>query len=709
MITSTAPARLRLEVSLLLTSLVGFVSLILGAYFVLSVYLPANWVLSVFGEAELMRFFPSMTLWGATFPLFGLLGLTCLALGAGAVGGSAVKARRSKVGRGTLAFFVVTLVLAIIVSSSVAPAFAAISSSEARAYNRFDAIPCTYLIFTDGTNYYGQNCATGNIDYGGSANAGGVLGKNASAVIDDALAKGGHIQLAAGQYVLSASASLYTGWTQNGWLSGDGRSTNVTTAASFSADIVIIAGNGWTVSNLAVDGRHQTRAGSYAGIDINSRNDTVEGVYVSNTDHCGIDSEEGNQYNIENNFVYNSNDDGICIRNTGGVVTGNTVQKTTNHNCFSIVVATRVTLSGNNCYHSGLVGIAVEGNTVTDATIVGNTVVSAALGGLEIFSKTNCAPGQVAQNITISGNTFAKSGYAGIHLASGSCGMENVAITGNTIVGVNSTLDSGFGIQIDGTSGPFRNIVLNSNMIEQTASLGIVISNEGTAAITGLTIDSNYIQNGEYNSIDIENANHFSIVGNTADSPSSGDGVVIRAPSTYGVISSNTLVGAGNSSGAGVFLTDSANHIVVSNNVVNSYDYGLIDASSSDYNQYLGNILSSVTYPVTVVGSHDVVQSNLGFNPVGKITNPWGPTTVGYGGKETTPGASGGTYTLTLTSLSFACSGGGTVGITVRDALGNALASAYTCSTLPTTFYPPGYELTVTNSSAFSSFTAYGN
>lgn len=42
---------------------------------------------------------------------------------------------------------------------------------------------CTYIIYTDGTNYYAENGATGNLDYGGPTNEGLVSGLDASAVI----------------------------------------------------------------------------------------------------------------------------------------------------------------------------------------------------------------------------------------------------------------------------------------------------------------------------------------------------------------------------------------------------------------------------------------------------------------------------------------------------------------------------------------------
>ena len=126
-----------------------------------------------------------------------------------------------------------------------------------------------------------------------------------------------------------------------------------------------------------------------------------------------------------------------------------------------------------------------------------------------------------------------------------------------------------------------------------------------------------------------------------------------------------------------------------------------------------GNDIEVDSYATAAVeygpGSTTLLSSNTGFNPVNMIANAWALTTVGLGGTDAAPGKSGGTYTLTGVSASFVCSGGGIVSITVKDGAGDAMGPTYTCSTLPTTFLPPGYSLTITNSSDFASFSVYGD
>lgn len=102
--------------------------------------------------------------------------------------------------------------------------------------------------------------------------------------------------------------------------------------------------------------------------------------------------------------------------------------------------------------------------------------------------------------------------------------------------------------------------------------------------------------------------------------------------------------------------------------------------------------------------------NNIGFNPVGKITDGWSKNLVGLAGNTTLPVTSGNIYTVSGVSVSLTCTGGGTVGITLKDTSGNTFnGTPYTCSTLPTTYWPPGYTLTITNSSDFTAFPVFGN
>ena len=130
---------------------------------------------------------------------------------------------------------------------------------------------------------------------------------------------------------------------------------------------------------------------------------------------------------------------------------------------------------------------------------------------------------------------------------------------------------------------------------------------------------------------------------------------------------------------------------------------GLITSNDFESNSYS---TSAVEYGS---GSTTLLSSNVGFDPVNKIADAWTQSTVGLGGTNATPGPSGGEYALTGVSQSFSCTGGGDTSITVKDGAGNPLAPAYSCSSLPAEFFPPGYSLTISNSSDFASFSVYGD
>jgi hypothetical protein len=102
---------------------------------------------------------------------------------------------------------------------------------------------------------------------------------------------------------------------------------------------------------------------------------------------------------------------------------------------------------------------------------------------------------------------------------------------------------------------------------------------------------------------------------------------------------------------------------------------------------------------------------NAGYNPVGRLTKPWniGAKSVGLSGSSSLPDKSGTVWKINGVDASFSCSGGGKVSITVKDKSSNVVGGPYTCLTLPTTFYPVGYTLVITNSSPFLTFNVFGN
>lgn len=73
--------------------------------------------------------------------------------------------------------------------------------------------PCTFYLFTDGTNYYSQNCDTGGITYGGPANAGGVTGTSFFSTMQTTLnnmCTGGILSIGLGTFSWTSAAGTIT-------------------------------------------------------------------------------------------------------------------------------------------------------------------------------------------------------------------------------------------------------------------------------------------------------------------------------------------------------------------------------------------------------------------------------------------------------------------------------------------------------------------
>jgi len=153
-------------------------------------------------------------------------------------------------------------------------------------YNRTDTLAypeqsVSYIIFgkdVDGDGVYdiiyAKNCASGQIEFGGECNAGGVDGSNASAVIQavaNALSDGGIIRLKAGTYLISTGIMIFSPIK----LVGEGMFSTCLDASTNIIDVITFssAGTGGGVFDLRIVGKN----------DASSR-----GIVVNNTPHILI-------------------------------------------------------------------------------------------------------------------------------------------------------------------------------------------------------------------------------------------------------------------------------------------------------------------------------------------------------------------------------------------------------------------------------------
>lgn len=253
---------------------------------------------------------------------------------------------------------------------------------------------CRYLIFTDGTTTFVQDCDTGAIVSSGT---------DAAAQINDAVATlklGGLIHVQAGTYTLSTPI---VGTVNGVTLEGEGSSTVFNVNAGFSENIVVARGSNWVLRNFKIDATNQVRKHSTAGIYTSGNNETVMGTDIFGADHAGIDGVNfgcagncGYGIKILHNEITNGYDDGIIVRGSNVIVAGNVVDTTKNHNGISLVSAQNVSVVGNYI-NSTDNGIALENlghgrGPAKFITITGNVIRNSRFFGFWIFSGATTLP-----------------------------------------------------------------------------------------------------------------------------------------------------------------------------------------------------------------------------------------------------------------------------------------------------------------------------
>lgn len=165
----------------------------------------------------------------------------------------------------------------------------------------------------------------------------------------------------------------------------------------------------------------------------------------------------------------------------------------------------------------------------------------------------------------------------------------------------------------------------------------------------------------------------------------------ITAPSTYSA-----------------FITD-GKYNTFSNNIllgqVFTTNYAIHEVTGADYNTYIGNSITQCTSGSVIVGTHSIFQRNSGVNPVGKIANPIGTSSIGLNGTGTTV-TSATVYTVSGVDCFITSTGGTVSNIVIKDAGGNVMETGAT--TLTNQYVPIGYSVTWTHAGA-PTVTVFGN
>ncbi len=509
---------------------------------------------------------------------------------------------------------------------------------------------CTYLIFTDGTKTYVQDCSTSAIVSSGT---------NASTQINDAIASlkaGGLIHVKSGTYTLTTPI---VGTVNDVTFEGEGSSTVFNVNVGFNRDVIAARGSNWVLRNFKIDATNQVRKHSTSGIYTSGNNETIMGIDVFGTDHAGIDGVSygcggncGYGIKILHNAITNGYDDGIIVRGSNVVVAGNVVDTTKNHNGISLVSPQNVSVVGNSINNTDN-GIALENlgygqGPAKFITITGNVIRNSRFFGFWIFS----GDGDSGDYVTFNGNIIINPSTGGIELDSGIHNMisnntvayssgrgifalglaQFVTITGNTVVAPQA---NGIWMATDFSDGLIENntitnstgnaillaandhVTVTGNQIYYPTSTSPIAGIEADGG-TDITVRSNHVRvlGNNRTGIHLLGVRSFTITGNTI----AGSGLsrvsqitagIMVSNSTSGLISSNVILG---DTSSGILLGNETRTAVVHNNVNLAANCILETTNGSDYNILSGNVLNNCGTGLSYIGTHDVATNNTGFN-----------------------------------------------------------------------------------------------
>jgi hypothetical protein len=233
--------------------------------------------------------------------------------------------------------------------------------------------------------------------------------------------------------------------------------------------------HGRILGNLIVrsakDGIHMTRGCRHISV--------VNNIIEQSGDDCiavvsyNSDAAPCEDITITSNEAWHSLSRGIVVVGGNNVsIAGNTIREPRNGGIY-------IAMEGPTSYDTRRVSnVSITGNTILGANTYGQTLTYAA-----IHIVGNGA-GREVDGITISGNTIADSNWHGMLIGSGSAGVYNVNVTGNTVRNSGST---GIYVQV------VTDIIISSNLTETSKTEGIAtIGSLGLLAIMGNTIADAY-------------------------------------------------------------------------------------------------------------------------------------------------------------------------------------------------------------------------
>ena len=319
----------------------------------------------------------------------------------------------------------------------------------------------SYIVFTDGTNYYAKNDYTGIVEYS-DTDASNVI----QYAIDSLVGKWGTIVLAPGIYKLSKTITMYPGIGLRGFYAGWSNITNsfgTILMGNFNDPIIkVVVHPNYTSNLLYTVHPYITELMIASSAPSNSSNN--HGIYLS--------SENGaiNDMYIRNVMVYACKGHGLYISGGGKFYITDSYFEVNSLDGIYIDYAWLVHII-NNYIFGNRNGIYISPtNNSIQATIMGNTILGNKWHGIFVYpSVSNGHINIIGNNI---GRSGSGSGYRNINMYS----VANFIIANNVFFDDRSPITTAYHIVVAGLP---NGGVIEGNIFRTPAATDYLIISPG--------------------------------------------------------------------------------------------------------------------------------------------------------------------------------------------------------------------------------------
>lgn len=467
----------------------------------------------------------------------------------------------------------------------------------------------SYIVYKKDGHIYAKNGDTGDIEFGGANDLGGIDGTDASSVIQAAIdglpSGGGKVVLGQGDFTLSTGISTATNYVH---LEGFGISTRI--VGPGSVDLVTLTGSRSIVSNIRF--KHTSTGDGYA-VKIGSSNIKVINCVFNLVAGDGIVVDGGNCI-ISRCFMYNGRNNGNAIKATSSqhdlLINSCIIQVDWDYGLYqaggeeTMIVNSEFSATNND-------GIYIKAGN--KASIVNCRMENNSGDGIVIESSFCTVSACTIENVTTAikvtnpdvriGNCSILNCDYGIELAHGWHSAVNNKIRGCTNWGIGLTQSNYRGTEVVG------------NQVEESGTVGLYIKGED------LTITGNCISQSTQHGIHVVDTDRCVIVANSVMQNDFGN------TGTYNGIELENVDGC----------------VVAANEIWDSDNYGVhIDSDCSEVRIQSCRFADNTAGPIHDEASDTIIKDNTGYateaSGTATITNGTTSVTVTHG-LDVTPSA----------------------------------------------------------------------